>query len=176
VDLAGMESGRAGWHIGIESGHQIYSHAIGRTARRLIAVIYTKSVTARTPTALLEYRLFTGCSAPVFFLLVATADKLTGSSGYQLDMYLGVTPKLPKQGNFSPKVMFLAKIVSDRLTTRFSNTVCAYWIPKESLEEQTTRTGRDGCRLRGRSRVFGSASIFEVGVNLVGSSYDSGRV
>jgi hypothetical protein len=42
MDLVGMESGRAGWHFGIESGHQICSHAVSRTARTLTAVIYTK--------------------------------------------------------------------------------------------------------------------------------------
>lgn len=57
VNLAGKESGKAGWHIGIESGHQICSHAISRTVPRLIAVIYTKSVTAAALTALLEYSL-----------------------------------------------------------------------------------------------------------------------
>ncbi len=176
VDLAGIDSGRAGWHIGIESRHQIYSHAIGRLARRLVAVIYTKSVTARTSTALLEYRLFTGCSAPVIFLLIATADKLTGGSGYRFGRYLGDTPKLPKQRKFSPKVMFLGKIVSDRLTTRFSNTVCAYLIPKELLKEQTTRTGRDGLRVTRMIESFRSASRLRHWRQSRWCSYDSGRV
>ena len=42
-----MESGRGGWHIGVESVHQICSHAISQTVSRLMTVIYTKSVTAR---------------------------------------------------------------------------------------------------------------------------------
>ena len=60
VDLAGKESGRTGWHIGIESGHQICSHAISRAVGGLIAVIYTKSVTALMLKALLEYSLVRG--------------------------------------------------------------------------------------------------------------------